>query len=254
MIRLVACDLDGTLLSLGGELPSGIFDLIPRMRERGIRFAAASGRQYGNVYRLFAPVAEQMDFLCENGALVVAGGKRQATYFPRETAEEIIRDIRDAGMELLLSTPEATCLCLGAPKAYTDDIFYRLGNTCALVADPLLYAHRYIKLSGFREEGVTALAPALQQKWNGRAHCDVAGQQWLDFTLTNKGTGLRALAEALGVALSDTAAFGDQFNDESMLDLAGRPYIMVHAPAPLLKKGYTPCRSVMETLEEILKQ
>lgn len=254
MIRLIACDLDGTLLYPHGKLPEGIFDLILRLRDRGVRFAAASGRQYDNLYRLFAPVAEQMDFICENGALTVAGGQTHAAYFPRAMAEEIIRDIEGAGMELLLSTPAFTALRLGAPRAYTDDIFYRLQNTCALVDDPALYAGQCVKLSGFREKGVRELAPALQEKWQGRVHCDVAGEKWLDFTLTNKGTGIRALTAALGVSLSDTAAFGDQFNDESMLDIVGHPYIMAHAPAPLLQKGYAPCHRVAETLEEILRR
>lgn len=252
MIRLIACDLDGTLLTPDGTLPEGIFDMIRRLDSRGIRFAAASGRQYGNLYRLFAPAADIMAFLCENGALIDVGGARQVTRFPRALAEEIIRDIRAAGMEVLLSTEEASYMPTDAPRSYTDDIFYRLGNTCALVRDPALYASQAIKLSGFLASGVAPLAPALQKKWGTRLHCDIAGDKWLDFTLTDKGAGIRALTEALGVSLQDTAAFGDQFNDESMLDLAGRPYIMAHAPAPLRQKGYTPCVSVMDTLEDIL--
>ena len=42
MIRLVACDLDGTLLYPDGRLPAGIFPMIRRLREKRIRFAAAS--------------------------------------------------------------------------------------------------------------------------------------------------------------------------------------------------------------------
>ena len=46
MIKLVASDLDGTLLLNGVQkLPEEIFPLIKRMKEMGIVFAAASGRQ-----------------------------------------------------------------------------------------------------------------------------------------------------------------------------------------------------------------
>ena len=252
MIRLVACDLDGTLLYPDGRLPAGIFPMIRRLREKGIRFAAASGRQYDNLRRLFAP--EDVDFLCENGAVIAAGGKRSAAPIPRDMAEEIIRDIEGAGMHLLLSTPAFTVMRLGAPRAYTDDIFYRLQNACVLAPDPAVYAGECVKLAGFSDAGVEPLAPALQEKWGGQLHCDIAGRKWLDFTCTNKGAGIRALAEAVGVSLRDTAAFGDQFNDESMLDLVGHPYIMAHAPAPLLQKGYTPCGRVMDALEDILRE
>ena len=102
--------------------------------------------------------------------------------------------------------------------------------------------------------GVTELAPPIQEKWRGRLHCDVAGLKWLDFTLANKGSGMRVLSEKLDIPLSDMAAFGDQFNDESMLELVGHPYVMAHAPKELLQKGFTPCDSVMETLKEILER
>ena len=159
MIRLVACDLDGTLLYPDGQLPAGIFDVIRRLREKGVRFAAASGRQYDNLYRLFAPEAEHMDFLCENGAVIVAGGKQTASFFPRPMADEIIRDIEGAGMLLLLSTPAFSVLRLDAPRTYADDILYRLQNAVALAADPALYAGQCVKLSGFREEGWILRSP-----------------------------------------------------------------------------------------------
>ena len=254
MIRLIACDLDGTLLYPDGFLPAGIFQVIRRLREKGVRFAAASGRQYDNLFRLFAPEAEHMDFLCENGAVVVAGGRQTTALFPREMAEEIIRNIEGAGMELLLSTPAFSVMRLGAPRAYTDDIYYRLQNACALAEDPMLYAGQSVKISGFREAGVEELAPPLQEKWGGRVHCDIAGHRWLDFTLTNKGSGIKALSHALGIPLSNIAAFGDQFNDEAMLDLVGHPWIMAHAPAPLLQKGYRVCHNVMDALGEILAE
>ena len=60
MIRLIASDLDGTLLDEKGRLPEGVFDLIRALNARGVRFAAASGRQYGNVKRLFFPVWREM--------------------------------------------------------------------------------------------------------------------------------------------------------------------------------------------------
>ena len=74
MIRLIATDLDGTLLEPDGKLPEGIFETVKQLTEMGICFAACSGRQYGNLERLFAPVADQMAFVCENGALSVVDG------------------------------------------------------------------------------------------------------------------------------------------------------------------------------------
>ena len=75
MIRLIATDLDGTLLDHSGKLPEGTFETVRHLTGMGIRFAACSGRQYGNLIRLFGPVADQMAFVCENGALSVLDGE-----------------------------------------------------------------------------------------------------------------------------------------------------------------------------------
>lgn len=79
MIRLIATDLDGTLLQKDGTLPEGTFEVVDELKRLGIRFAASSGRQYGNLRRLFGPVAADMAFVCENGRTVHdgrAGGGR----------------------------------------------------------------------------------------------------------------------------------------------------------------------------------
>ena len=251
MIKLIASDLDGTLLDEKGRLPEGIFDLILSLRQRGIRFAAASGRQYGNLKRLFAPVSREMDFVCENGGLVVADGQMEPVFFPRETAEGIIRDILSAGCELLISAPETCYLLASASRAYTDDMVYRLRNTCTVLEDPFLYADGYIKISAFSPDGMGDWAQTMREKWQGRAHADLASARWLDFTWTNKGGGLTRLCEKLNIQLADVAAFGDQFNDVSMLEIVGRPYLMAHAPEALRRRGFAPCVRVMDTLREI---
>ena len=59
MIKLIASDLDGTLLQNGAqELNPEIYDLILALKERGIHFAAASGRQYASERNLFKPIAD----------------------------------------------------------------------------------------------------------------------------------------------------------------------------------------------------
>ena len=71
MIKLIACDLDGTLLLNGAqELRPETSDLILKLRKQGRLFVAASGRQYPNLRRLFEPVEDEIAYICENGALV----------------------------------------------------------------------------------------------------------------------------------------------------------------------------------------
>ena len=64
MIKLVASDLDGTLLFKGAQsLPEEIFPLIRQLKKMGILFVAASGRQYANMKKMFRPVVDDMAVL-----------------------------------------------------------------------------------------------------------------------------------------------------------------------------------------------
>ena len=70
MIRLVTCDIDGTLLH-GEEtsIDTETLEEIRRLREKGILFCPASGRQYHSLRRLFAPVQDEIAYICEDKAI-----------------------------------------------------------------------------------------------------------------------------------------------------------------------------------------
>ena len=75
MIRLVTCDIDGTLLhGEETEVAPAALRQIVRLREKGILFCPASGRQYASLRRLFAPVQNEIAYICENGAVVFGPG------------------------------------------------------------------------------------------------------------------------------------------------------------------------------------
>ena len=64
MIKLVASDVDGTLVPDGTfEINPEIYDVIKKLKEKGITFVAASGRQYASLKKLFAPVADRILYI-----------------------------------------------------------------------------------------------------------------------------------------------------------------------------------------------
>lgn len=69
MIRLAVSDLDGTLLTPERRLPENTFEIIRKLKEKGIVFGAASGRQLQNLIDFFAPVADDIVIIAENGGL-----------------------------------------------------------------------------------------------------------------------------------------------------------------------------------------
>ncbi len=72
MIKLIAADLDGTLSDSSKHLSPNLFPLLEKLKERGIRFTPASGRQYQNLALLFPE--DDLLFIADNGGIVVDRG------------------------------------------------------------------------------------------------------------------------------------------------------------------------------------
>lgn len=253
MIRLIASDLDGTLLNKDGTLPEEIFDVIRSLKQQGVLFIPASGRQYDNLRSLFYPVRDDIAYICENGAMTVTTGEKHcAAFFEEATAQEIMDDLEAAGLQLLVSLKDMALVSAHSPRSYTDDIIYRLKNTTRVVEEPRLYAAECIKISGFCAGGILPAAEKLQKKWSGRMRCDVAGPFWLDFTLRSKGDALLDVCRTLDIEPKDVMAFGDQENDLPMLNLAGHPYLMQSGNRALKTPSINWTENVITTIREVL--
>jgi hydroxymethylpyrimidine pyrophosphatase-like HAD family hydrolase len=260
MIRMIASDLDGTLLQNGRQAPTEeAFALIRAFAARGIPFCAASGRQYSSLKKMFAPVAEQCLFLCENGAVIYAHDRvLDATPMPRKIAEEIAWDFwqgSEGQGEVLISGED---LCYGMERGLgMADGMERVGNRYRRIHDPAEVPEDLLKVSVFLPRGVARYVSRFVPKW-AAYHAAVAGACWIDTTLASKGSGIRHLCTVTGVDPADVMAFGDNFNDETMLDVVGAPYIMDGAD-PVLRKKYplhtpNPERELHRLLREVDKE
>ena len=237
-IRLVCSDLDGTLLQYGKkELEGEIFDQIRALHDRGILFCPASGRQYTSLRKLFAPVADCCIFLCENGGVIYKDELCIAKNpMPRALAEEIAEDLwsRSDGQGEVMLSGQNTAYLMERGLGMLDRIKF-IGNNYQVIQDPSEIPEDIVKVSVYLHEGVAAYADRFVPRWE-QANCAVAGPYWIDTTLANKGIGVQSICKILDFDLADVMAFGDNYNDVSMLDIVGHPYIMDGAAGPLREK------------------
>lgn len=256
MTRLILCDIDGTLL-LGGAtaIQPEIFRQIARLEKKGISFCPASGRQYTSLRKLFAPVADQLYYLCENGAVIFGPGNPGALLgrveMEREAALALCRDIlAQQRCEVLISGANTSYLC---PKEEDVVTLVRdfVGNNVAILSRPEEMPEPIVKVSAYCRDGAAGMEPVLAPRWRGRFQAAVAGEKWLDFTLADKGTGMKRLCHALGVAPEEVMAFGDNFNDVPMLELAGSPWLMAGAAEELRQRFPRQCRRVEDVLKTL---
>ena len=97
MIKLIASDLDGTLLQNDAQaLTPRAIDLISKLCDAGIHFVSASGRQYDNQKRVFDPLKNRISFIAENGSICMHQGKviSRAT-INDDLAARILKEIKN---------------------------------------------------------------------------------------------------------------------------------------------------------------
>jgi Cof subfamily protein (haloacid dehalogenase superfamily) len=234
-IRLVAVDLDGTLLDAHGRVPDALWPLLEVMRERGIAFVPASGRQYATLRQIFDREANGMPFIAENGTVVVRDGVElsvvtlAASFVSRVLAD--LRTLAATGVDLGVVVCGMRCAYVErADEAFLAEVRkYYVAHE--VVPDLSALAVDAVKLAVFDfGDAEREVAPALAHV-RVTHQVVVSGAHWVDIMPpdVNKGVALRVLQKALGVTPEQTVAFGDYLNDVEMLQAAGHSYAMANA-------------------------
>ncbi|MGN0505336.1 MAG: HAD-IIB family hydrolase [Lachnospiraceae bacterium] len=260
MIRLIATDLDGTLLQNGAQslTPEAISKIEHLITRRGILFVAASGRQYPNLCRLFGSAAKHMAFICENGAVVFYRGELLAAH-PMEcsVAVAISKDILNTeGCELLISGKQTSYLM---PK--TEHFYHRMKyvvkNDITLISSLKEVPEEYYKVSVYEASGIKeGHGPAFIKRWEQQAKCSISGREWLDFVHpeVNKGAALTNIMEQFSIAPSECAAFGDNYNDLEMLSAVKYGYVMKKAVPDIRNRFSYQCDDVLTAVDALLNE
>lgn len=240
MLKLVATDLDGTLLLGDASLPTETFSVIRALKQKDVLFCVASGRQLASLTELFAPVADQILFIAENGALVYDRGE---ILYQKSIPFAALPDILSA----IRTQPEArTLLCC-------RDCAYAWENDPVFLAECRKYYPRFQLLSSsdevpmsdpickiavfdgrgsaqFSGKTLPALLPAYRTVTSGKVWCDVSLPD------TNKGNALCAARDKLGISADECMAFGDYMNDYELLLACEHAFVPENGYPPLIAK------------------
>ena len=231
-VKLVASDMDFTLLADDGTMPPDMPELIDALAVEGVAFCAASGRPTYTLRDMFPTHCDDMAFIADNGAAV---SYRNRTVFKSLISPTDYHELIDV---TLAETDGAPVLC-GMDRAYV------LARDRAHDAKIRTYYHAITYLETF--EGVdveankyTILFPEnnsmpyykrlMGPRFGERFSVTCAGVEWIDVMNkgVDKGTGIERLCAHLGIAPAEVAAFGDTDNDAQMLATAGHSFLMAN--------------------------
>lgn len=257
-IKLIACDLDGTLLlDHADRCNPELFPLIEELAARGIYFIPASGRQYQSLLRLFAPVKDKIMYLCENGSLVM---HTDQVLVKRQFEDALAMDIAHAVLdhpdcEVVISGERTSYLI---PKAGNFAAYIRdgVGNHITVIDAPEWIEEPIIKISYFTSYEKRDIVTEHFKSLFGEEQCLIvtSGNEWVDFAPpgTSKGTALAEIGGKLGILPEEMAAFGDNENDRTMLSYVGHPYLMEQCNPTMEDLPAKRCKKVEDMLRQIL--
>lgn len=240
--RLVAIDLDGTLLNKDWEISPRAREVIREVRARGVHVTLATGRMFASTLRYARELELDLPLITYHGALVKTSGEGRVIYqrlLPREYAREIIALAKE------LRYPVNLYFNHTGDRLYVDHVsaatrryarqssvpFYEVPDLLALLndEDPL----KVVVIND--EEALDALAAEGRRRWGEVVYITKSEPTYLEFLHpeATKGRGLAAVAGYLGVPREEVMAIGDSYNDLEMFKYAGLAVAMGNARAEI---------------------
>lgn len=254
-IRLIAIDIDGTLLDSSYRLPEANRRAVAEAVDRGIEVALVTGRRFD-----FAkPIAEQLGcrltMIVNNGALVkTADGVTQLRHLlPRETARFVLRSTP--------RYPNGTAVVFDRPRS--DQVIYehidwedplRKGylernrefiaehsplEDC-LTEDPIVVM--YLGSVAQMRDAETRIRPLMKNHSFSLAATEYLARNFSMLDVAHpdvsKGATLAEWASRQGYSRAETMAIGDNHNDREMLEFAGTPIVMANCVDDLKNSGW----------------
>ena len=235
-IRLVAIDVDGTLLDSTHRLSSGNRQALHAALAAGVHITLATGRQYVYIAPLVAELGLHSPQITSSGAVITlpaSGEMLHADRIAREDAAEAIRLGEELGITLVVVQNGKTYA-----RAINADIEHMLtyGDPRPHVAPDLLATldlpPTNIKAIAYRQDELYARAEAeFQRALGSRLNIFRSVPYYLEFSpkSISKGTALRRVADYVGIAQSEILAIGDGHNDIAMFEAAGLSVAMANA-------------------------
>jgi len=272
-IRLLALDLDGTLLDPRGRISQRNLKAIESARDAGVRVALVTGRRFRDSRPVALELGLDIPLISHNGALTKHAETLQTVAvlpLPLAAARDALRVGRSNGADALLSDDHeglgvlvydhlsgdnvAVHRYIGwATRLHGDDEGGNAVQQVDSLEDYLDHEPIHLAFSG-RCAAMDQLEQLLKSELGASVRVLSTKYPAQDFTLVDvvnpaasKGAGVAAAAAELNITAGEIMAVGDNYNDLEMLLFAGTGVVMANAPLALREiPGLHPTASNVE--------
>jgi Cof subfamily protein (haloacid dehalogenase superfamily) len=244
-IRLVAIDLDDTLLCDDFTISERTLAAVRAARELGVKITLATGRMPGSARPYAEQLALDVPVINYHGAMIQNALSREIIYrrvIPVNLAQEIVEFLHKKGFYVQVYLGDR--VFTQELNKYSD-IYQRIANVRIEQRD-LLQLLKEEEPEGVEkmlviseEHQLSSLADILNRRYSRSIHITKSKPMFLELTeiTVNKGVALAGLAEIYGVSREEVMAIGDSFNDIEMIEYAGLGVAMGNAGTEVQAKA-----------------
>ncbi|WP_372632657.1 Cof-type HAD-IIB family hydrolase [Cohnella sp.] len=231
--RLIALDVDGTLLNDDHELTPRVRQAVREAAEQGTEIVICTGRGSTSALGVLKELGLQGTMITHNGASVVDSETREVihdTAITHERARRYMDFFKGRGIHFDLNTAFDLFV-----EDLNDDAAAMYDN---LLAQPIRSSfaeslpERLVKMSVYAPKEVLDEVELEWKSWTHELQTIRSGDYFIDVQHPNasKGQALRWLAEQRGIPRESVLAMGNYFNDMEMLEFAGWGVAMDNSP------------------------
>jgi Cof subfamily protein (haloacid dehalogenase superfamily) len=259
--RLVAIDLDGTLLNAERCIPGDLIGMIQEHARRGVQFTIATGRHYPSALPFALQLGLDIPIITYNGAMTRccrSGEILRHLRVQRSVVPRIWSRIAEYGPRscylYLDDTIFADCRNPHAVN-YARALGVTINDVPSLAdlisdADPTLVAFV------LAADTLPAVREILKQEFDGEIHVTNSLDNFLEVLHpeASKGKSLADLAVRLGIGRDEILAIGDNWNDLEMIEYAGTGALVGNSPPEIREQAdFVATKARSEGVAEILR-
>ena len=248
MYKLIAIDIDGTLLNSKGELTEKTKQVLKEATKKGIYIVLTSGRLTGKVKCFSDEIGADKYLIAENGASLInlqTGELEYSRYISKEVINKVLDVCQDNNIYYMVYTnkelivknikhmamffhkqnfnPNARINTIVAGRDYIENVSDAITKLMICDEDRSIYNNIVSKLNEISEIDVTPVPHISKKKLEIDGEEQEVTYSYADVSAkgANKWNAIHNLIEKLGILPSEVIAIGDNINDIKMIENAG---------------------------------